>query len=130
MFSMVWANTSKRVMKCYRNSTNSIVWPAKLFNAMITHYWIKFWFWQNYNFMYTFYFVLCTLTLKNDSHLTSPYNITSESYIKVMRIKEMITNWKSSWLLNALDCKTNSPCQHLRKRINNSMESIHTEVRM
>ena len=44
--------------------------------------------------------MLWTLTLKNDWNLISPYNITSESHIKVMRIKEMITNWKSSWLLN------------------------------
>ena len=30
----------------------------------------------------------------------SPYNITCESHIKVMRIKEMITNLGSPWLLN------------------------------
>ena len=29
---------------------------------------------------------------KNDQHLISPHNITPESNIKVMRIKEMITN--------------------------------------
>ena len=27
-----------------------------------------------------------------DQHLISPYNITTESHINVMRIKEMITN--------------------------------------
>ena len=32
------------------------------------------------------------LTPKSDQHLISPYNITSESYIKVMRIKEMISD--------------------------------------
>ena len=32
------------------------------------------------------------LTPKSDQHLISPYNITPESNIKVMRIKEMITN--------------------------------------
>ena len=32
------------------------------------------------------------LTLKNDQHLISPYNITPESNIKVMRIKEVIIN--------------------------------------
>ena len=31
-------------------------------------------------------------TPKNDWHLISPYNISLESNIKVMRIKEMITN--------------------------------------
>ena len=32
------------------------------------------------------------LTPKNDQHLISPYNITVESHINVMRIKETITN--------------------------------------
>ena len=32
------------------------------------------------------------LTPKSDEHLISPYNITPESHIKVMRIKEMTTN--------------------------------------
>ena len=30
----------------------------------------------------------------------SPYNITPESHIKIMRIKEMITTQGSSWLMN------------------------------
>ena len=32
------------------------------------------------------------LTLKSDQHLISPYNITPESNIKVMKIKEVIIN--------------------------------------
>ena len=32
------------------------------------------------------------LTFKSDQRLISPYNITPESHIKVMRIQEMITN--------------------------------------
>ena len=32
------------------------------------------------------------LTPKSDKHIISPYNITTESHINVMRIKEMITN--------------------------------------
>ena len=32
--------------------------------------------------------------------LISPYNITPESYIKVMRVKEMITKYRNSSLLN------------------------------
>ena len=32
------------------------------------------------------------LTLKTDQHLISPYNISPESHIKVMKIKKMITN--------------------------------------
>ena len=35
---------------------------------------------------------LTLLTPKRDQHLISPYNITPESNINVMRIKEMITN--------------------------------------
>ena len=37
------------------------------------------------------------LTPNSDQHLISPYNIIPESNIKVMRVKEMITN-------EALDC--------------------------
>ena len=40
------------------------------------------------------------LTPKSDKYLISPYNITLESHMKVMRRKEMITNKRSSWLLN------------------------------
>ena len=36
----------------------------------------------------------------NDKHLISCYNITPESNIEVTRIKEIITNLRSSWLLN------------------------------
>ena len=32
------------------------------------------------------------LTPKSDQHIISPYSITTESHINVMRIKEMITN--------------------------------------
>ena len=32
------------------------------------------------------------LTLRNDQHLISPYNITPELNIKVMRIKDMVVN--------------------------------------
>ena len=44
--------------------------------------------------------IINPLNLKSDQLLISPYNITSESNIKVTRIKEMITNQKSSWLSN------------------------------
>ena len=39
-------------------------------------------------------FLICfnLLTPKSDLYLISPYNITTESHINVMRIKEMITN--------------------------------------
>ena len=35
---------------------------------------------------------LNSLIFKSDQRLISPYNIIPESHIKVMRIKEMITN--------------------------------------
>ena len=40
------------------------------------------------------------LTPKSDLHLISPYSVTTKSNIDVMRIKEMITNWRNSWLLD------------------------------
>ena len=64
------------------------------------------------------------LNPKSDLHLISPYNITPESHVKVVRIKEMIANWRS------FDWQTNSPCQHLRKCIKNSMENMHTDVKV
>ena len=50
------------------------------------------------------------LTPKNDKHLISPYNITPESCSKVMRILSATREAKE-----AVDCNTNSPCQHLRE---------------
>ena len=40
------------------------------------------------------------LNPKSDLHLISPYNITPESNIKVMRIKEMVTREGTFWLAN------------------------------
>ena len=33
--------------------------------------------------------------LKSDQHVISPYSNTAESFIEIMRIKEMITNLRS-----------------------------------
>ena len=38
------------------------------------------------------------LNPKSDQHQISPYNITSESDIKVMRIKEMVAKEGTFWL--------------------------------
>ena len=35
------------------------------------------------------------VTPMSDLHLISLYNITPESHVKVVRIKKMITNWRS-----------------------------------
>ena len=40
------------------------------------------------------------MTPKSDQYSISPYIITPESYIQVTRIKKMIINQRSSWLLN------------------------------
>ena len=61
-----------------------------------------------------------------DWHLISLNNITPESNIKVMKIKEMIINLLKKLLI----VKTNSPCQHFKKCIVNSMEKMHTYVRV
>ena len=60
---------------------------------------------------------------KSDQHLISLHNITPESHPKVMRIKEMITTQRSSWLFD-------SPCQHHKKCVKNSKENMHTDVRV
>ena len=65
------------------------------------------------------------LNLKSDKHPISPYNITPESHIKVMRMKEMVT-WKEPF-----DWQTNSPCQHPRKCIKNcATNNMFTDLRV
>ena len=32
--------------------------------------------------------------------------------------------------MEAFDCETNSPCWHLRKCVKNSVENVHTDVRV
>ena len=44
--------------------------------------------------------VIFTLIPESDLYLISPFNIIPKSNIKVMRIKEMIINRRTSWLLN------------------------------
>ena len=44
--------------------------------------------------------IIYPLNPKSDQHLISPYNVTPESHIKVMRMKEMITNERSFWSVN------------------------------
>ena len=68
---------------------------------------------------------LTSLTPWRDYYLISPYNITLESHIKVTRIKK-----KRSPTKEALDCLTNSPCQHLNKYTENSMENMHADLRV
>ena len=41
-----------------------------------------------------------------------------------MRINKIITKQE------ALDCQTDSPCQYLKKRMENSMENMHTDIRV
>ena len=55
---------------------------------------------------------------RSDLHLVSPYNI----YPKLFR--------KRSPTKEPLDCSTNSPCQLLKKCIKNSIENIHTDIRV
>ena len=65
---------------------------------------------------------LTPLNLKNDQYLISPYSNTTESFIEVMRIKDMITK------LRSFNSQTNSLGLYHRKCIENSMENIDTDV--
>ena len=65
---------------------------------------------------------LNSLDPKSDQHLISPYSNTAKSFIKIMRIKEMITNTRS------FDLQINSPCQYQKKQIEKSMENVDTDV--
>ena len=57
---------------------------------------------------------------KSDQHLISPYNNVAESFIKILRKKEVIAN------LRSFDCYTNSPCQYQKK----GMENVDADVRV
>ena len=62
------------------------------------------------------------LTPSSDQHLSSPYNIIPKSHIKVMRMKRIAPTRE------ALDYETNSPHQHLRECMGNSMENMHSDL--
>ena len=48
----------------------------------------------------------------------------AESFIKILKIKEMIVTQRS------FDCSSNSPCQHLKKCMESSLEIMDTDVRV
>ena len=80
-----------------------------------------------YRYSVVFYVDICVFNPLNpgsDQYLISPYNNTAESFIKIMRIRQMITN------LRSFDCQTNSPCQYQRNCTEKSMENIDTDVRV
>ena len=52
----------------------------------------KYQFFFHANASWTKWLFINLLTPKSDQHLISPHKITTESNIKVMRIKEMIIN--------------------------------------
>ena len=56
-----------------------------------------------------------------DKHLISAYNITPESHIQALK-----------WSLGKepFDRQINSPCQHLGKHVEKSIEDRHTDVRV
>ena len=57
-----------------------------------------------------------------DQHVTSRDSDTTEPFVKIMRITEMIANARSS------DCSTISPCQYQGKFTAKSMENMNTNV--
>ena len=67
---------------------------------------------------------LSLLISKSDQHLISPYIITPESHIKIMRIKEMITNYRSLWFLNKFSLSAGKKCTE------KSVENMNTDVRV
>ena len=72
-----------------------------------------------------FAFILSGLTRTTECETSNfLYHITPKSNIKVTREKG-----SDHHLRVAIDCSTNSPWEHLREFIENSMENIHAEVR-
>ena len=67
--------------------------------------------------------VVFPLTTMSDWLIISPYSVTLESNIMVVRIKKMITN------LEAPDCQTNSPCEYQGKCKAKDEENIDINVK-
>ena len=65
------------------------------------------------------------LNLKSDKHPISPYNITPESHIKVMRMKEMITREGTFWLANKFSLSAPRKCIK-----NSATNNMFTDVRV
>ena len=63
-------------------------------------------------------------TLKSDQYLISPYSNAVESFIKIMRINEMIGN------LISFDLQMNSPCQYQKRHMEKSRENMDTDFRV
>ena len=65
--------------------------------------------------------ILHHLTTKGDGHLISPYRITLESNVEVMRIKEMITNFRGYRMVNQFSFSTIENVQRTVWRIQTLM---------
>ena len=92
---MVWETTPKvycqRHYKLYVNAMNHTFW---------LHLWYIIYWTDTYNIISICSTDINPLKPKSDQHLISPYNIFPELYIKVMRIKKMVTREENFWLAN------------------------------
>ena len=66
-----------------------------ILTSSVIYYWT-----DTYNIISTCSTDINPLKPKSDQLLISPYNIFPELYIKVMRIKKMVTREKTFWLAN------------------------------
>ena len=66
-----------------------------ILTSSVIYYWT-----DTYNIISTCSTDINPLKPKSDQHLISPYNIFPELYIKVMRIKKMVTREETFWLAN------------------------------
>lgn len=60
---------------------------------------------------------------KSDQHRISPFPLIAESFIKMMRIKEMIAN------LTSFDCVANSPFHYQKKCKDSGMENMDIDFK-
>ena len=104
----VWKKCSNLAMRKRRGALQVLlIWVAKVF-----FFWSAL---QSLN--------ISLLTTKSDWHLISPNNINPGSKMKAMKLEEVITEKRNSWLW------TTSPCQDfIEKCMKNNMEDLHTDV--
>ena len=73
-----------------------------------------------------------TFTITNVCLILFLLKVTSIQFLLIIspQIHSFKSREKEKWSITkgALDCFTNSPCQHLKKHIENSMENMQTDV--
>ena len=102
-----WKQMTVKIYHSYRDTNDR----TSMWKFQYVQYEIKWWFWRHTCTCSCKLWPLRATIIYIHLHVISPNSITPESNITVMRIKEMITNWRDSWFSDT------GPSQYQRKCI-------------